>query len=183
MLFEHIYGFLAEAKPGENMILSYEQMKGLGAITSNAIRLLGNASAHLSKERRKAVLNKINSKGTLSSLQKSFHRLANTCLVMDLRQELKPDLKQQKLCFKLLQSGIARDLLSFFSRLHHPFQTTREPLGWCQSRVPVPQQLQPVAGLISGPRKECQKKKKEKNKNKITLFNDGKNTLQFKLTS
>ena len=33
-----------------------------------SIRLLGNASALLSKERRKAVLNKINSKGTLSSL-------------------------------------------------------------------------------------------------------------------
>ena len=52
MLFEHVYGFLSETKPGENVILSYEQMKDLGAITSNAIRLLGNASALLSKERR-----------------------------------------------------------------------------------------------------------------------------------
>lgn len=68
MLFEHINGFLAEAKPGENVILSYKQMKDLGAITSHAIRLLGNASALLSKERRKAVLKKISSKGTLSSL-------------------------------------------------------------------------------------------------------------------
>ena len=68
MLFEHIYGFLAKAKPGENVILSYERMKDLGAITSNAISLLGNASALLSKERRKAVLKKINSKETLSSL-------------------------------------------------------------------------------------------------------------------
>ena len=50
------------------MILSYEQMKDLGAITSNGMRLLGNDSAFLSKERRKAVLKKINSKGTLSSL-------------------------------------------------------------------------------------------------------------------
>ena len=50
------------------MILSYEQMKDLGAMTSNAIRILGNASALLSKERRKAVVNKINSKVTLSSL-------------------------------------------------------------------------------------------------------------------
>lgn len=68
MLFEHVYGFLAETKPGGNVILSYEQMKDLGAITSNAMRLLGNASSILSKERCKAVLNKINSKGTLSSL-------------------------------------------------------------------------------------------------------------------
>ena len=67
MLFEHIYGFLAETKPGENVTLSYKQMKDLGAISSNAIRLLGNAFALLSKE-GKAVLNKINSKGTLSSL-------------------------------------------------------------------------------------------------------------------
>ena len=68
MLFEHVYGFIAVTKPGENMILSYEQMKDLGAIILNAICLLGNASALLCKERRKAVLNKINSKGTLSSL-------------------------------------------------------------------------------------------------------------------
>jgi len=50
MLFEYVYGFLAETKPGESVILSYEQMKDLGAITSNAIRLLGNASALLCKE-------------------------------------------------------------------------------------------------------------------------------------
>ena len=68
MLFELVYGFLAEAKPGENVTLSFEQLKYLGAISSNAIRLLGNAFALLSKERRKTVLNKINSKGTLSSL-------------------------------------------------------------------------------------------------------------------
>ena len=68
MSFEHVHGFIAETKPGENMILSYEQVNDLGAIILNAIRLLGNTSALLSKERRKAVLNKINSKGTLSSL-------------------------------------------------------------------------------------------------------------------
>ena len=45
MLFEHIYGFPAETKPGENVILSYEQMKELGAVTANALRLLGNATA------------------------------------------------------------------------------------------------------------------------------------------
>ena len=45
MLFEHVYRFHAETKPRENVILRYEQMKDLGAITSNAIRLLGNASA------------------------------------------------------------------------------------------------------------------------------------------
>ena len=68
ILFERVYGFIAETKPGENMFLSYEQMKDLGAIISNAIRLLGNASALLSKERHKAVHNKINSKGPVSSL-------------------------------------------------------------------------------------------------------------------
>lgn len=34
MLFQHVCGFLAETKPGENVVLSYEQMKDLGAITS-----------------------------------------------------------------------------------------------------------------------------------------------------
>ena len=68
MLFEHVCGFLPEtSRPGENVILTYEQMKDLGAITSSAIRLLRNASASLSKERRKGVLNKGNSKGTLAS--------------------------------------------------------------------------------------------------------------------
>ena len=45
MLFEHIYGFPAETKPGENVILSYEQVKELGAVTANALRLLGSATA------------------------------------------------------------------------------------------------------------------------------------------
>ena len=58
MLFEHIRGFIAVNKPGENMILSYVQVNDLGAIILNAIRLLGNASALLSKERRKGVLTK-----------------------------------------------------------------------------------------------------------------------------
>lgn len=47
------------------MILSYEQIKDLGANTSHAIRFLGNASALLSKERHKPVVNKINSEVTL----------------------------------------------------------------------------------------------------------------------
>ena len=50
------------------MLLSYEQMKDLDAIISDAIRLQGNASALVPKEKRKAVLNKNNSKGTRSSL-------------------------------------------------------------------------------------------------------------------
>ena len=68
ILYEHVYGFLAKTKLGENVVLSYEQMKDLGAITSNAICLPGNASALFSKQRHKAVLNKINLKGTFPFL-------------------------------------------------------------------------------------------------------------------
>ena len=68
VLFEHIYGTLAQSKPGDTIRITYEQMSELGTITSNAIRQLGNASALLSQERRKAVLHKINSQGTLASL-------------------------------------------------------------------------------------------------------------------
>lgn len=70
MLFEHVYGFLAETKPGENVILSYEQMKEFGAITSNAIRLLGNASSLLSKERRKAQQNQFQGHAVISCLRR-----------------------------------------------------------------------------------------------------------------
>ena len=140
MLFEHIYGFLAEAKPGENVILGYEQMKDLGAITSNAIRLLGNASALLSKKRRKAVINKINSKGTLSFLpQKNFRKLAKFCLGKDLKQGSRPDQRQQRPYFQLLLWGKIHDLLSSFEAAQ-PLQKTREPLGWCQSKVSKCQQ-------------------------------------------
>ena len=68
MLIEHVCGFLPETMPGENVILTYEKMKDLGAIISNDLYLLGNACAPLPKERRNVVLNKVSSKGTLSSL-------------------------------------------------------------------------------------------------------------------
>ena len=68
VLFEHIYGTLSDMSPDEEISLSYEQMNEMGAMVSNTIRLIGNASALLSKDRRTAVLQKINSKGTLTSL-------------------------------------------------------------------------------------------------------------------
>ena len=68
VMFEHIQGFLAEEKPGSNITLSYAQMSELGSTVCNAMRLVGNSSALLSKQRRTAVLNKINTKGTLVSL-------------------------------------------------------------------------------------------------------------------
>ncbi|CAB3984274.1 Hypothetical predicted protein [Paramuricea clavata] len=67
-LFEHIFGMLSQCQPGKTIDLTYEQLNELGSITSNAIRLLGNTSALLSQERRKAVLQKINSQSTLASL-------------------------------------------------------------------------------------------------------------------
>ena len=156
MLFEHIYGFLAEAKPGENVILSYEQMKDLGVITSNAIRLLGNASALLSKERRKAVLNKINSKGTLSSLASeefSFCKLAKVCLGKDLKQGSRPDQRQQRPYFQLVLWGKIHDLLSFFEAVPPPSEDEGTvgvvPVSKCQ-------QLQPVSRFIQRPRQSCQ---------------------------
>ena len=109
--------FLAEAKPGEKRDSSvYEQMKDLGAITSNAIRLLGNASALLSKERRKAVLNKNQFKGKLYHLlpPKSFRKLAKVCLERDLKHGSRPDQRQQRPYFQLLLWGKIHDLLSFF---------------------------------------------------------------------
>ena len=43
------------------------------------------------------------------------------------------------------------DPCSLFLRLHHPVQETREPLGWCKSKVPECQQLQPVSGCQRAP--------------------------------
>ena len=121
MLFEHIYGFLAEAKPGENVILSYEQMKDLGAITSNAIRLLGNASALLSKERRKAVVNKINSKGTLSSLaSEEFSQAGKSLFGEGFKQGSRPDQRRQRPYFQLPLWGKIHGLLSFFEAASPP---------------------------------------------------------------
>ena len=67
-LFEHVFGILSQVKPGDTIDLTYEQFSELGSLSSSAIRLLGNPSALLSQERRKAVIQKINSQGTLISL-------------------------------------------------------------------------------------------------------------------
>jgi len=147
MLFEHIYGFLAETKPGENVILSYEQMKDLGAITSYAIhvRLLGNASALLSKERRKAVLNKINSKGTLSSLaSEEFPQAGKSLFGEGFKARIKTRSETAKTVLSAGYVGQNSRPAPFFSRPHHPLQERREQLGWCQSKVSKCQQLRPV---------------------------------------
>ena len=68
VMFEHVQRFLAEEKPGSDITLSYAQMSELGSMACNAMRLVGNSSAVLSKQRRITVLNKINTKGTLVSL-------------------------------------------------------------------------------------------------------------------
>ena len=68
VMFEHVQRFLAEKKPGSNITLSYAQMSELGSMACNAMRLVGNSSALLSKQCRITVLNKINTKGTLVSL-------------------------------------------------------------------------------------------------------------------
>ena len=67
-LFEHSFGVLSQCKPGDTIDLTHKQISKLGGLSSSAIRLLGNTSALLSQERRKAVLQKINSQGTLISL-------------------------------------------------------------------------------------------------------------------
>ena len=100
---EHVHGFISETKPGENMILSYEQMKDLGAIIINAIRLLGNASALLSKERRKAVPTKSIQRELYHLLPpKGFLKLAKFCLGKDSKEGSNPDEKQQRPYFQLL---------------------------------------------------------------------------------
>lgn len=145
MLFEYVYGFLAETKPGESVILSYEQMKDLGAITSNAIRLLGNASALLSKERRKAVLNKINSKGTLSSLaSEEFPQAGKSLFGEGFKARIKTRSETAKTVLSAGYVGQNSRPAPFFSRPHHPLQERREQLGWCQSKVSKCQQLRPV---------------------------------------
>ena len=68
VMFKHVQHFLAEEKPGSNITLSYAQMSEPGSMVCNAMRLVGNSSALLSKQRRITVLNKINTKGTLVSL-------------------------------------------------------------------------------------------------------------------
>ena len=143
MLFEHIYGFLAKAKPGENVILNYERMKDLGAITSNAISLLGNASALLSKERRKAVLKKNQfQRNVIMSCLRRVSAIWQKFVWEGIRSKDHDQIRDSKdLTFNC----------SIFSRPHHPLQKTREPLGWCQSKVSKCQQLQPVSGFIQRP--------------------------------
>ena len=66
--FEHIQGLLSETARGNDVTLSYAQLNELSSMTANSIRLIGNASALMSKQRRGTILSKINSSGALSSL-------------------------------------------------------------------------------------------------------------------
>ena len=161
MLFEHVCGFLPEtSRPGENVILTYEQMKDLGAITSSAIRLLRNASASLSTERRKGVLNKVSSKGTLASpASEEFPQAGKSLFGEWIRSKDQDQIRDSKdLILSTASVGQnSRPAQYFFPKPHHPIQKTREPLGWCQSKVSKFQQLRPVSGFIQRPRQSLQR--------------------------
>ena len=137
MLFEHVYGFIAETKPGENMILSYEQMKDLGAIISNAIRLLGNASALLSKERHKTVLNKINSKGTLSSLaSEEFPQAGKFLFGEGFEARIKTRSETAKTLLSAASVGQSSRPAPFFRGRTTPFRRLGNRWGGARQRFP-----------------------------------------------
>ena len=73
--------------------------------------------------------------------QKSIRKLANVCLGKDSKQGSRAD---QRPYFQLLLWGRILDQLRFL-RPHHPLYETREPMGWCQSKVSKCQQLRPVS--------------------------------------
>ena len=151
MLFEHIYGFLAEAKPGENVILSYEQMKDLGAITSNAIRLLGNASALLSKERRKAVLNKINSKGTLSSLaSEEFPQAGKSLFGEGFEARIKTRSETAKTLLSAASVGQNSRPAQFFRGRTTPFRRRGTRWGGASQRFPNASNFSQFRGSFRG---------------------------------
>ena len=151
MLFEHIYGFLAEAKPGENVILSYEQMKDLGAITSNAIRLLGNASALLSKERRKAVLNKINSKGTLSSLaSEEFLQAGKSLFGEEFEARIKTRSETAKTLVSAASVGQHSRPAQFFRGRTTPFKRRGNRWGGASQRFPYASNFSQFRGSFRG---------------------------------
>ena len=155
MLFEHIYSFLAEAKPDENVILSYEQMKDLGVITSNAIYVYWVMPLHfcLRSDVRLSLTKSIPRELYHLLPQKSFCKLAKVCLGKDLKQGSRPDQKQQRPYFQLVLWGKIHDLLSFFEAAPPPSEDEGTvgvvPVSKCQ-------QLQPVSRFIQRPRQSCQ---------------------------
>ena len=100
-LFEHSFGVLSQCKPGDTIDLTHEQISELGGLSSSAIRLLGNTSALLSQERRKAVLQKINSQGTLISLaSEEFPQAGRNLFGEGFEERFVPVLRLQKLYCK-----------------------------------------------------------------------------------
>ena len=157
-MFEHIQGFLAEETPGSNITLSYAQMSELGSMVCNAMILVGNSSALLSKQRRAAVLNKINTKGTLISLtSEEFPDAGKNLFGEGLESRIKMRSETAK---TLLQASLVGQRAKPFSWAHHPIQKPWEPLGWCQPKLPISdlplQQHQPVSWHLQRPRERNQ---------------------------
>ena len=135
-LFEHIFGMLSQCQPGKTIDLTYEQLNELGSITSNAIRLLGNTSALLSQERRKAVLQKINSQGTLASLaSEEFPQAGRSLFGEGFEERIRTRSETAKTLLQAASVGNRKQ--QFFSRPHHPIpQVSREPWVRCTARFP-----------------------------------------------
>ena len=120
-------------------------------MTASSIRLIGNASALMSKQRRGTILSKINSSGTLSSLaSEDFPGAANFLFGEGFEARIKTWSETSKTLLQAAQVGQRSS--QFFSRLHHSVQKTWEPLEWCSTPSPIIQQQQlPVSRIIQEP--------------------------------
>ena len=133
-LFEHIFGILSQVKPGDTIGLAYEQFSELGSFSSSAIRLLGNTSALLLQERRKALFQKINSQGILISLAlKEFPQAGCNLFGEGFEERIQT---RSETCQDFTASSLCRKLkATIFSRSHRPIpKVLREPWVWCTER-------------------------------------------------
>ena len=120
--FEHLHAINLQAEEGCSITLTTEQTNGLSHAIYNSIRLVGNAAALLSKERRSLVLKKINPKGSLSSLATEEFPDAKKSLFGDgFEQRLKARSETAKTLFQASNVGKAPPM--FFRGRTTPFRS------------------------------------------------------------
>lgn len=120
-IYEHLNDLLFQSKEKGGVVLPSDQLQALFSASSHGLRLIGNASALLAKERRSVVLKKINAKGCLASLATEDFPDAKKKLFGD-GFEVRLKTKSETAKTLLRASNVGRSSQQFFRGCTAPFK-------------------------------------------------------------
>ena len=125
LMFEHLNAMINSNSPAKDLTQSQDEVKTLLQTVSYSIRLVRNVSSFMSATLRSAILNKINSQGTLASLGKDYPKAGRKLFGAGLEERLKARAETAKILMTASSVGRSNSQNRFSYRsTSRPFRSS-----------------------------------------------------------